>query len=337
MGWDIRKNDPADDALMRRVFEITRAATQHERPDAPMWTEKENTSEYRFQDSGELIESYGAFDGDEMVGCGLYALFLSDNTDKAFLIPWVEPHRRRQGIGTALLEHMTQLAAAAGRTVLLSQTAYSFDQRDDHPYRRFAEKNGYEVSLTQIRRELALPVPEQQLQGWIDGARPHHEGYRIEFVTGLADDRYLPSLCDTLNQLIVDAPQGNVDFEAESMTPERLKERQKENIAVGRTLYHSIAVDEQSDEVVAYSTIAVVAGARDDISQWGTMVRRDRRGHRLGLAVKARTLLEVQRLHPDRRRISTTNAEDNAHMVAINEQMGFRPMEVEPEFARKLG
>src|SRR4051812_46113916 len=112
MGWDIRKNDPADDALMRRVFEITRAATQHERPDAPMWTEKENTSEYRFQDSGELIESYGAFDGDEMVGCGLYALFLSDNTDKAFLIPWVEPHRRRQGIGTALLEHMTQLAAA---------------------------------------------------------------------------------------------------------------------------------------------------------------------------------------------------------------------------------
>ena len=66
------------------------------------------------------------------------------------------------------------------------------------------------------------------------------------------------------------------------------------------------------------------------------MVRSDHRGHRLGLAVKARALLEAQRIQPGGRRISTTNAEDNAQMVAINEQMGYRPMEVEPEFARHL-
>lgn len=336
MGWEIRKNDAHDDAVMHRVYEITRAASQFDRPDAPMWTELENTSEYRDSDPGEFIESYGAFDGDEMVGCALYAIFLTDNTDKAFLIPWVEPERRRQGIGSALLEHVTEVAVAAGRTVFLSQTAYAFAQRADHPYRKFAERHGFEVSLTQIRRELALPVPEEALHGWIDEAAPHHHGYRIEFHTGLLPDHYLQSFCEAANQLIVDAPQGNVDFEPESMTPERVRERDLNNTKAGRTVHHAIAVHEGSGDVVAYSTISIVSANTRDWHQWGTMVRSDHRGHRLGLAVKARALLEAQRIQPGGRRISTTNAEDNAQMVAINEQMGYRPMEVEPEFARHL-
>jgi GNAT superfamily N-acetyltransferase len=336
MGWEIRKNDAHDDAVMHRVYEITRAASQYEREDAPMWTEHENTAEYRLNDPSEFVESYGAYDGDEMVGCALYAHFIHDNTDKAFLIPWVEPRRRRQGIGSALLDHLTDLAVAAGRTVLLSQSVYPFKDRDDHPYRRFAEKNGFEVSLTQIRRELALPVAEEILEGWIDEAKPHHPDYRIEFHTGLMPDEYLPSLCQAMNQLIVDAPQGNVDFEPESMTPDRLKERHGNHTKAGRTLYHAIGVHEDSGEVVAYSTISIVKGTERDLHQWGTMVRSDHRGHRLGLAVKARALLEVQRIRPEGVRISTTNAEDNAQMVGINEQMGFRAMEVEPEFARHL-
>jgi RimJ/RimL family protein N-acetyltransferase len=337
MGWEIRKVDVHDDDVMHRVYEITQAASQYEREDAPTWTERENTAEYRADDPGELVECYGAYDGDELVGCALYALFLHDNTDKAFVIPWVEPHRRRQGIGSALLDHMTELAIGAGRTVLLSQSVYAFEQRDDHPYRRFAEKHGYEVSLTQIRRELALPVGEDTLQGWIDDARPHHDGYRIEFHTGLLPDQYLPSFCHAMNQLIVDAPQGNVSFEPESMTPERLRERHENNILAGRTVYSAIGVHDDTNEVVAYSTISVVSGNERDAHQWGTLVRSDHRGHRLGLAVKARCLLEVQRLHPERPRISTTNAEDNAQMVAINERMGYRAMEVEPEFARHVG
>jgi RimJ/RimL family protein N-acetyltransferase len=121
------------------------------------------------------------------------------------------------------------------------------------------------------------------------------------------------------------------------MTPDEVKKRHENNTKAGRTLYHGIGIHEGSGDVVAYSTISSVAGETRDLHQWGTLVRSDHRGHRLGLAVKARALLEVQRLHPGRTRISTTNAEDNAQMVAINEQMGYRAMEVEPEFVRKQG
>jgi predicted N-acetyltransferase YhbS len=336
MGWDIRKNDVHDDAVVHRVYEITHAAMRHERPDAPMWTERESAVEYREPDPAELTESYGAYDGETMVGCGLYAHFCHDNLDKAFVVAWVEPDRRRQGIGSALVDHLVEVAARNGRTVVLSEAAYPFERRDDHPYLVFARKHRFEVSLTQIRRELALPVSEDVLRGWIDEAAPRHNGYRVEFHAGLLPERYLPSFCHAMNQLIVDAPQGEVEFEPESMTPERLRERDENNVRAGRTLYHAIGVHDATGDVVAYSTISVVGGSEHDMHQWGTLVRADHRGHRLGLAVKARCLLEAQRLHPDRSRISTTNAEDNEQMVAINELMGYRPAEVEPEFVRRL-
>ena len=39
---------------------------------------------------------------------------------------------------------------------------------------------------------------------------------------------------------------------------------------------------------------------------------------------------------PGARFVSTQNAEDNAHMVAINELLGFRPVEVSAEFVKRF-
>jgi hypothetical protein len=74
----------------------------------------------------------------------------------------------------------------------------------------------------------------------------------------------------------------------------------------------------------------------DCVYQWGTAVLRGHRGHRLGLAVKAANLAALQADHPERRLISTQNAETNAPMLAINEKMGFRAVEVLLEFQRTV-
>jgi GNAT superfamily N-acetyltransferase len=63
-----------------------------------------------------------------------------------------------------------------------------------------------------------------------------------------------------------------------------------------------------------------------------TTILRGHRGHRLGLAVKAANLAALQADHPERLWVSTQNAETNAPMVAINERMGFRAVEVLLEF-----
>jgi len=87
---------------------------------------------------------------------------------------------------------------------------------------------------------------------------------------------------------------------------------------------------------VGYTTIAVPADDQTYVFQWGTYVRREHRGRRLGLAVKTANLRVVQDDHPERKLVFTCNTETNAPMVDINESMGFRKYELLVEFQRKL-
>ena len=63
---------------------------------------------------------------------------------------------------------------------------------------------------------------------------------------------------------------------------------------------------------------------------------REHRGHGLGLATKAVNLRAAQASRDDLTLVTTQNAETNGYMVAINEQMGFAPIEVATEFVKRL-
>jgi GNAT superfamily N-acetyltransferase len=70
--------------------------------------------------------------------------------------------------------------------------------------------------------------------------------------------------------------------------------------------------------------------------QWGTLVLREHRGRRLGQATKAYNLLWVQRELSGLKLLVTYNAEVNRHMIAVNEAMGFRPVERLTQYQRPL-
>ena len=73
------------------------------------------------------------------------------------------------------------------------------------------------------------------------------------------------------------------------------------------------------------------------VDQFGTLVHPDHRGHRLGMAVKCAQLRLLAEEFPDRDYIQTSNAEVNAHMVAINVALGFEIHQVWGEFEKRLG
>jgi len=339
---EIREIDVWDDALMKRFYAITRAAILHKRAGMPIWSEREATVMVRHQEETESWTCYGAFEGEaaeqdagldaaSMVGAGFMMLPLLDNTRFAWLAVNVEPERRNQGIGSALADHLVEMARAEGRTRLMCEMNLAFADRESHPYRQFAEKRGFTLANTEVRRSLPLPVSDEQIQTWIDASAPHHTVYRIETFTGEVPEQFLPSLVDTHNQLALDAPTGELEFEAEAMTVEAYRDRMVKLEEMGRKVYETVAISPDGD-VVAQSTLGVSVDDTENIFQWGTLVRREHRGHRLGMAVKATNLRAMQRDYPDRRCIITTNAETNAPMVAINEAMGFEPIELLAEF-----
>lgn len=331
----IREIDVHDDAQFHDYYVTRRDALLYQRPDAPVWSEREAQVMFRREEPTDDWRAFGAYDGDRLVGAAEFILPLLDNTDKVYLEVQVAPRNRRRGIGSELLSHLVEFAEATGRTVLLGDSHLPLDQRETHPYVRFAEKNGFATASVEVERELKLPVSADQLTAWEQEAAPYHVDYQIQTFVDDLPEQLLESYCYLSNQLALDAPSGDIDFEPEGMTPEAFRVRLAKVKEQGRTMFETLAID-ASGQAVAQSTLAVPADDPLRVSQWGTLVHRDHRGHRLGMAVKAANLRAMQQAFPDRQKVLTSNSEDNDHMVAINVTMGFEPVELLVEFQRKL-
>lgn len=328
-----------DDAEIHTMYEAMREAMLHGNPERPMWSEEVLLGMLRSPDDDIELHVLVAVDDDAqdgpaglVHGSGFLVLPKNDNKQMAFMGAAVQTTSARRGIGGALVERLADLAGALGRSQLLSDAVYQFEDRESHGYRRFAEAHGFRVATYQVRRRLDLPVPEDRLQAWIDHAAPHHEGYLIETYTEIPDE-LLPSVCDVENTLAVDAPSGDIEFEAQSRTPEVRKQARERDRNSGVTVFETVAVD-ANGRAVAVTTLEVAEGEGGHVRQGGTVVHRDHRGHRLGLAVKAANLRAMQRAFPERTAVHTANDEANANMVAINEQLGFEPMELHVQFLR---
>ena len=321
---EIRQVDVSDAAQFRSFYEIMRAAELAEGDDRPFWTEHEAQVSLTGDDS-ERATLVGAYDDEVLVGGAVLVFPQLDNTDKTWGEPFVAPEQRRRGIGSALIEHMKQLCTTSGRSIILAGATIAFDRRDDHPYRRFAEKHGFALATVEVARVLRLPVEDAVVQKWIDDSAPRRTGYSIETHGDEMPEELIPSLCDTMNQLILDAPSGDIEFEEERTTPEVWKQRRAKLLEQGRRPIMTVALDSMR-QVVGMTMIAVPPEDKPKAYQWGTVVHRDHRGHGLGMALKAHNLRALQEWHPDRLSLWTTNEEQNGPMLDINIAMGFEPL-----------
>jgi GNAT superfamily N-acetyltransferase len=334
---ETRPLDPFDDAQMRAFYDVTwRAEMEDGRPWNIHWTHDELAASLRESPSDHKMEGVQLLDDDGTVlAAGVMGYGLLDNTDKAWVYPMVEPSVRRHGHGSALLEGLIGRCRELGRTTVTMNASYAGPEDTDAAPVRFAAANGFHVSNIEISRRLHLPVDDALLDEVEADSLAHREGYTVETYVDEIPDHLLESYCGLVNQLIVDAPTGEVDYEASATTPETTKQRFAQNQKVGRTVFYSLAV--KDDEAVAQSDLAVQAGDTHKALQWATLVRRDHRGHRLGAAVKVANLRALQRERPDVVQIDTENAETNAHMVSINERLGFEIVAVSPSFVRRFG
>jgi GNAT superfamily N-acetyltransferase len=140
-----------------------------------------------------------------------------------------------------------------------------------------------------------------------------HGDYEIRSFVRPIPDELLASWCELTNTFMLEAPMGDVEVEAGATTPASVRELDAVNEKIGR-------MPREATEAF----------------QWGTLVHRDHRGHRLGAAVKVANLRALGAGHPDVPRVVTVNAETNAWMVAINDRLGFAPVSVVPTLKRRL-
>lgn len=322
----IRLLDPAADSFgddIRRWYDAYLASVTH--GDSP-------ASPYRFAEISDLaaVESshrwcgaWLATGGDQVVGTGWLDLPTADNLHLATADVQVVPAMRRRGVGTAVAAELESFVRGRGRTVVIAEVDHGLEvSEDDAIGVAFARSQGYEVALGDIQRRMPLPVAAELLDALAAEAAPFHRDYAIETFHGRVPDRLVAGFAALAAQLYVEAPAGDLELEAEDSSIEGWRDREAACARQGLTMWHAVALS-PSEEVVAYSTVAVSAHDRELCHQWGTLVRPDHRGHRLGLATKVANHRELQAAGAPAREVVTWNAGVNAHMIGVNEQLGF--------------
>jgi GNAT superfamily N-acetyltransferase/RimJ/RimL family protein N-acetyltransferase len=333
----IERLDPADDAAMAAWHDTFLASHRHRRPHAtPLMREELRARLLSGGDATLHLAYTGLVDG-EVAAVGMCYLGLRDNRDQAYVEVQVHPAHRRRGRGSAMLDHLEAVATVHGRSVLLTEVSYPYDAPADGagtPYVAFACGRGYALGLGDVVRVLDLPVPGARLRALAEEAEPHHRDYTFRQFQGPVPEDLVDSYAAILGTLLTEAPTGDIEREPEVFDAARVRAEERVLDESGRTRFTTVALD-PAGEVAAYSELVLPRHDPGRAFQWGTLARPQDRGHRLGLATKARNLLMAQ---PRLGEVTlvTYNAEVNEHMVAVNDRLGFRPVERLGEFQKHL-
>jgi len=329
----IRRVDPYDDADMDAFQDVYAAAERAEDPTAPLYSREDGVSLLTSRSEGYFWEGFGAFLEGRMVGESMITGGLRDTLGTARVFVWVSPDATRRGVGTRLARHAEDALRAGGRRVAQAQARIGVDRANGN--RRFAELMGYALANTEVERRLHLPVDPALLDRLAAEAAPYHRDYTIRVEVGPVSDELAPSYIALKNLITTEMPSGDLEVEIGRDTVEDLRTQDREIAAAGRRRVSAYALD-RAGQVVGYAVGAVSNDGFDHVDQWGTLVHPTHRGHRLGLAVKCAQVRAISTVFPEKKLITTSNAETNAPMVAINETLGFEVHEVYGDFQKRL-
>lgn len=336
---DIQVVDPFDVALFDAWHATYFVADSFQRSGAESPWQLEELRVFHQADHPNLKTMVLAGLVDGVVVCaGELKLPLLDNTDHAEVGVWTHPEHRGRGYGSAVLARIEQLSADEGRTVLDAEACYPYDAPADgagHPNADFLVRRGFRYGLGDVNRRLDLPVSHELLAELAAKAALHHATYTLRsFVAPVPEDLAV-AFAALSASLMTEAPLGELEREAENPDVHVMRVGEETLRRQGRTKYTTVAIADDG-ELAGFTDLIMSEHDPGRVFQWGTLVPRAHRGHRLGLALKVANLAFLQGLRPDARLVTTYNAEVNAHMIGVNEQLGFRPVERLGEFQKRL-
>lgn len=330
--------DPHDDAQLREWYDVYLASESAGRELHTAFAFEEVRGAFRFTSESVAQHPLCAYVGDRLVGVAGCDLPLRDNLRQARIAVGVHPAWWRRGIGSALIAELERIAAGAGRTLLLAEASYPYDAPADGagtPAGEFARHHGYTCGLGDVQRVLDLPVAEARLDELAASVAPQHPGYTFRDVTSPLPEDIALEVGRLRAAVDTEAPTGEIERETEVVDLARVREDEATMADMGRTRYATVAIAPDGT-AAGYTELVVPEHDRPWVYQWGTLVRPAHRGHGLGLALKVRNTRWIQREHPDRTAVRTWNAEVNTHMIAVNEALGYRPVERMGEFQKRL-
>ena len=306
-----------------RELEMTPAET------LPFWLDTENAPKRLF---GVRVDGV-------LVGRGFYEVNVGKEGGERVAWSAVEvlPEFRERGIGSAIAEHVETLARDDSRDRLLvyvvsppapgprleAATGFGSVPRDN-PEVRFLLDRGYSLEQVERGSRLAFPIDVPAVATRLAEVMP--PGYRLHYWGNSTPEQWRENYVALLTRMSTDAPSAGLEEPEDPWTVERLLTSEALEQESPRNALVVVVEHVASASLVGYSELTVPAEPERLAEQLDTLVLREHRGHRLGTVLKLANLLRVQREYPGHPGIITFNAEENRHMLDVNEAVGFVPI-----------
>lgn len=330
----IREIDLCDERLTHRFWELGKAADEQNRPWSSYWSWQAAQAAYTAPSRTSAKILLGAFEGEALLGGAEISLPLLENTDSARLEVYVDPLHQRAGTGAALAEAALGAATARGRTLFDTEVATPRNAPES-PALRLARRLGFGTGVVNDMKVADLDETEQSWQQILGETAVAAGGYTLRSWWGRCPDDLVAGFCRIIETFFTEVPSGDLAFDPQRWDEERLREKEARFDRAGRHETTTLAVSPEG-EVVGMTEAMVSEHEPTRAFQGSTIVAPAHRGHRLGLRLKATNHLRLRERFPACRTILTGNSEANEPMNAVNDRLGFRPVEQVHEMQKKL-
>lgn len=321
--------EPSDERGLRRAYEVTLAdaSRSYETP----WSWQEYLTRARTEDPWHERLTVLAEDATgRVVASAAMELPLRDNTTMLWGSYAVVPGAESSDAAAELLTWFRGLARERGRENVLVEAEWPVDG-EPSPKRQLLERVGYQLVLPYAHRVLDLPVDAAAIGSIGSEVTSHHREYDLIGWRDRCPVEWVDAYAQLRARMMADAPDGGIGFEAEDFDADRLRHQEREMAEQQRIVCTAVAVH-RDGTLAGHSQVLLPATDPSNAFQGDTLVLRGHRGHRLGLALKARALLDAADELATRSLLHTWNAVENEPMIAVNERLGFRLVEYSGEF-----
>jgi GNAT superfamily N-acetyltransferase len=241
-----------------------------------------------------------------------------DNTHLGTVDVTVDPVARQRGLGRAMYEAGLARIVENGRRLVVS---HSFDLPATVAFAKALGLN--RVGEDAKRRLDVIDMDLGRLNPLHEEAVRRSAGYELVRIAGTTPDHLLADVAK-MTEAINDAPIDGFDVEDEVYTPDRVSGFEHAQLAHQRRIYRLLARERATGALAGHTMIGVQSLRPGYGDQYDTSVLRSHRGHRLGLLLKIAMLKWLAEVEPQLRVLDTWNAVSNAHMVAVNDILGYR-------------